>query len=717
MKRLWAWVLAAGILALAGCAGQQEFSTGQRLYQLRQYDEAIAALEKAAAANPKNGEYRRVLADAKKDAARYEYQRGLSFYEKKQLDQALLAFQKSKEYDPELAQAAQAYDFVKKQRDVIQAVVSEIPGLIKAGRPDEALDKIAEVEQYASAFPEVGDMKTQALADSTILHTKQGNVYLADARFDQAQKEFYVALNRTPNYRPAAEGLAKAAAELKAAALVAQALRLLDKNEYQKAYDTAQEALRVVPGHRGALQALIEVSNKWARALYDEGKTLEAKGGFDSYAEALRKYERAGALTERFADLDERIAALRKVLAGEFLRRAQQYQQLGDDYLGLALVNYKMSFDCDPTQTEVARRATAVKEAFDKRRAFYIDIRSADQTSGGASFSKQLAQMLKETAISSGIGDLYVMAPSEESAVKSSAPSAGGLSGRRVTIFTSLLSENVLTTGRTRPQLMRSKYKVGTRWVPNPSYEEQRQTLADVDAKEIATEQDFRQAENEFDTATTPAEKELAQANLDFFRQRLFDAQDALAQARKQYAATPEQVQEEVYEPYDYKVFTVTMAAKVEVSLEVADTETSTVKSTEIIEGTAKAEDKYNDGVKPTDSEGVTPDVESLPSDQELLADARKSAADKAIARLRKLLSELAGTYYERGKAFEAVGNSESASEYYYAFYLSTPDKTSPEALAAIEYVRAHTHLITPDETRKLLPEAPSPAAGTQAPK
>ena len=49
----------------------------------------------------------------------------------------------------------------------------------------------------------------------------------------------------------------------------------------------------------------------------------------------------------------------------------------------------------------------------------------------------------------------------------------------------------------------------------------------------------------------------------------------------------------------------------------------------------------------------------------------------------------------------------EGAAEYFYAFYLSVPNKLSPEAIEAIEYVRNQTHLITPQERRP--PGTPAP--------
>ena len=94
-----------------------------------------------------------LLTKIKQDAARAEYQRGLQFYEKRQLDQALVAFEKAKSYNPSFAEATRAYETVRQRRDLVQTVVTDIPNLIAAGKPDEALAKLAEVEQFAADLP------------------------------------------------------------------------------------------------------------------------------------------------------------------------------------------------------------------------------------------------------------------------------------------------------------------------------------------------------------------------------------------------------------------------------------------------------------------------------------------------------------------------------------------------------------------------------------
>jgi len=178
-----------------------------------------------------------------------------------------------------------------------------------------------------------------------------------------------------------------------------------------------------------------------------------------------------------------------------------------------------------------------------------------------------------------------------------------------------------------------------------------------------------------------------------------YDAQDRGAGLGTKVARTPEQMEDEVFQPYDYRVYTVIMNAKVEVSLEVADPDTFAVKNLEVMSGTASAQSTYNDGVSATDANGVTPQAESLPSESELVSQARVSTAGRAVEWLKKSLGSLSVQYYQRGKDLAEIGDTEQAAEYYYAYYLSTPDKESPESLEAIDYVRRHTHLVTADET------------------
>jgi tetratricopeptide (TPR) repeat protein len=688
MRRLLAIAIVAA--ALAGCAGQQDYDMAMRLYQVRQYDEALQHVQTAVRNDPENARYRELLTKIRQDAARAEYQRGLQFYEKRQLDLALVAFEKARTYNPEFTEAATAYDTVKQRRDLIQAVVKDIPTFIASGKPDEALAKIDEIGQFAANFPELPNLKMQALAASTVAHAKQGIVHMQAGRFEDARKEFIIALHRTPNYRPAAEGLAAAEAQMEAARL-------------EEAFALLQQALKVVPGHAGARAAMVDLTSEWARALYDQGRALEEAGGFDDLAEALRKYERASALTERFADVAQRIANIRSQLTAEFMRRAQQYEQLGPEYLGLALINYRMALHTDESLVEVSRRIAQMDRAYDGRRAFYIDIRPADTTSAGASFTRQLAQQLKEAALMSGIENLYVLA-SYDGTAGASAPSPGS-PGRRLVIFTSLLKEDVTTTGENKPETVRSRYRVGTRFAPNPVFQEARRALAQAQAQETEVQQDYEDALARLRQADTPEEADAAEADVDFERRRWYDAQDNVTVAQKALAETPEDVEQEVYQPYDYLVFSVTMDAQVEVSLEVADPESGVVRKLRVIGGEAAANDRYTEAVSATDAENAKPDPKELPTSSELLASARKDAAGKAVGWLKETLAQLSIRYYQDAKELEEIGNTEGAAELFYAFYLSTPDKQSPEAKEAIAFIREHTHLITPEEVAPLRPQ------------
>lgn len=697
-KTFLLFVAVAVVASAAGCAGQREYSLAKRLFELRQYEEAIRTAEKAVEKNPTNSEYRELLERARQTAAREEYNRGLRYYGKAQLDRALDSLDKAARYDPDFEEARQAYLQVKARRDLIDKIVTRIPTLISQGKPDEALEKIKEVKAYVFDFPRIRDHKMRALEQSTLLHAKRGTLALQKGLFAEAQKEFEIALNRTPGFSPAVDGLSRTNAQLNAADLVARGKAFLTQERFRDAYRSFREALETVPGHAEASQGLVETSSLWARALLEEGGQFEARGDFDSKAQALRKYEKAGRLTALSPDTNDRIEALKRALAGEFRLRGDQYRELGEDYQALALVNYRMSLYCDPGQLALARSVAALKQAFDNRRAFYVDIRSDADSSAGASFSKQLAQTLKQAVIASGIRDLYVVAPFDRATGYEALATRRGLAGRHLTIFTSLLSEPVIVRGENKPEIVQSTYRLGTRYVPNPAYNAARMALADARYSENDVEQEFERLLALLRRTDDEDEREELLSELDFQRSLLEDAEDNTIDAIKVLANTVEDVEQEVIQPYEYLVYTVSMEAKVEVSLEVADPYRGSTQTLEVLSGVALAEDTYNEGVQPTDTRGVQSNPKSLPTQSELLATARKHAATAAVEWLKKSLSELSMQYYNRAKELEEIGDLERAAEYFYAFYLSTPRRESPEALEAIEYVRDQTHLITPDE-------------------
>lgn len=694
--------IVAALLAaviLAGCAGQQEYARGRRYFELEQYEEAMKAAEIAVEKDPGSREYRTFLDEVRQTAARDEYNRGLLLYGRNQLSAAIAAFERATRYDPDFAAAEKAYRSVRERRDVVAEIVSAIPGILAADNPDEALNRIVEIQVYSGEFPKITALKVRALEQSTILHAKRGSLALQDGMFDEARIEFQIALNRTPGYSPAVEGLSRATAQIRAGSLLEAARGLMAQGRYSQAHDKLQEALAVVPGHAGTTEALGEVINRWSQALYEEALELEEAGGFDNLAEALRRYERAASLAAVMPDIEDRIEALKTALAPQFKARGEQYEELGHDYHGLALINYQTSLYCDPGQVELSRKVAVLKEAFDNRRAFYIDIRSEGESSVGSSFSKELTQTLKKAVIASGIRDLYVVAPFEGAGSASALAEQRGLAGRHLTIFTSLLSEPVTVRGENKPEVVRSTYRVGTRYIPNPEYHEARRALAEAKARENEVQQDYERLLAEFRRADEE-DRDTILGDLEFQRSLLDDAEDETIEEERKLAATDEQVEKEVFQPYDYLVYTVTMEARVEVSLEVADPYRGATKTLEVITGTARAEDAYNEGVQPTDTANAVNNPRDLPTQSELLEAAREDAAEKAVAWLQSALTELSLQYYNRARELEELGNIEGAAEYYYAFYLSAPEKSSPRAREALEFVREQTHLIMPEERR-----------------
>jgi len=665
---------------------------------MQQYEEALKTAGEAVAKNPTNSQYRSLLEQVQDTAARYEYNIALRYYGKNQLSRALESIEKAVAYKSDFEEARQAYLQVKARLDLVDKVVTEIPSLIANGRPDEALARIQEVQPYASDFPQIRNLKIRALEQSTLLHSKQGLLALQEADYESARNHFQVALNRSPGYPPAVDGLSRANAQLKAQNLVGEGKSLLAQERYSQAYRKFEEALGIVPGHAEAAKGLSEVAARWGRALYRQGEELEAQGDFDSMAEALRSYERAGRLTSLSPETSERVEALKRALAGEFRMRGQEYEQLGEDYHGLAVINYQMSLYCDPKQVELSRRAVTLKEAFDNRRAFYIDIRSEADSSAGATFTKQLTQTLKTAVIESGIKDLYVVAPFDRTDGGENLSSVQGLSGRHLTIFTSLLSEPVIVRGENRPETVQSNYRLGTRFVPNPAYDKGRRAVIEARAEEKDVEQEYERLLEQLRRVDDEDERDSLLSEIEFQRALLDDAEDATIEAERILAATAEQTEEEVFQPYEYLSYTVTMEAKVEVSLEVADPYKGATRTIEVIKGSTVAADAYTEGVEPTDSQGAVTDPKELPTQSELLAEARGDAVTNAVEWLKGALGELSLQYYNRAKELLEIGNIERAAEYYYAFYLSTPERESPEALEAIEFVRRQTHLITPDE-------------------
>jgi tetratricopeptide (TPR) repeat protein len=196
---------------------------GLYLNSLTRYSEARAALEKAVALDPKNSHYQWALGDTYildwKDSTSIE--RGLGLYQ--------LAVQ----LDPTNTKALYAYGMalsrrgtpadLKKAITLFEQLVKVNPidtnGYFKLAETYRRLGMKKEADARYARFQvlfEKGRKQTKdkyaaaAFLDTAESHTRLGQRYLQQGKWELAVKEFLFALERDPNSSPAKSGLAEA---------------------------------------------------------------------------------------------------------------------------------------------------------------------------------------------------------------------------------------------------------------------------------------------------------------------------------------------------------------------------------------------------------------------------------------------------------------------------------------------------------------------------
>lgn len=327
------------LLLLYGCAQNPHYVKGRSWERAGQWEEAVAELEEAVRAEPKNTRYARELETAKKTLAEVYYTRGQKILQEpsKNLYQVLSAksyFQKALENNPQqkgaregLSQSILLAEPLQKKREEVylQAKKLEDNGAWPLAR--EEMKKVLQVDpSYLPAQENLQFIEKILSVETLLQEAKQ-----AEAGGDKVKaKELYrQAAALLPEFIPAQEAYQKLEQEEKDK-LVRQRLsfaQLLVKNKMEEqAQKVLEEAQKIDPSSSAVKNNLYMVKMKRADEYVEQGdKLFTAK----KFGEASVYYRRALAL---MPDHQKAVEGLDFSVGGEaqaHYLNARAYQQKG----------------------------------------------------------------------------------------------------------------------------------------------------------------------------------------------------------------------------------------------------------------------------------------------------------------------------------------------------------------------------------------------------
>jgi general secretion pathway protein D len=157
------WITLLVLILGSGCAASSAFKRGQKLEQLRNYDEAVLQYKDAYEREPKNHEYRLYFERARNQAGTMHADLGRKFKELGQLDEALAEFRRGAEIDPSNQLAVQETRVVEKMIKERQQKEEEekrkLSQIVERNKMTAPRDALAPVHTTPIVLKLSGDLK------------------------------------------------------------------------------------------------------------------------------------------------------------------------------------------------------------------------------------------------------------------------------------------------------------------------------------------------------------------------------------------------------------------------------------------------------------------------------------------------------------------------------------------------------------------------------
>jgi tetratricopeptide (TPR) repeat protein len=299
---------------------------GNALRNLKRFEEARAAYEKAIALKPKMSEAYNSLGNIHKDLKRAEAalasydqaialkpdyaealcNRGTALHDLKRFDEALISYQKAIQLNPDFAEAhsnrGNTLKMLKRLDDALAAhdkAIALAPGFAEAhGNRATALKDLRRFEDALSGYDRAIGLKP----NYDEAHRNKGLVLIDLKRFDEALRSFEKAISINPNFAEAHHNRGNV---------------LTCLNRFDEAAVSFEDALRLMPldQHYGRgivltdLKRLDEALSSYDQAIAmkpDDAKAHHNRGlvlaDLKRFEEALVSYDRAIALDPDFAE-------------------------------------------------------------------------------------------------------------------------------------------------------------------------------------------------------------------------------------------------------------------------------------------------------------------------------------------------------------------------------------------------------------------------------
>jgi tetratricopeptide (TPR) repeat protein len=694
---------------LHGCATtKSSYKEGMQYLDAQAYDQAVEKLAQAQSEKPTDPNIAADLERARQLAAEHHFQVGVTLSEQNEINGALINFGKAKEYQPQNTTYMKRYDQEKDKYDQLAVRIRKAVADAGAQKQwDRSLEVLTSMKNYESSFPEISRGTQQLKEEAASFYENRSEEKMAMQDYEGAYNEIEKALDYSRKERLKSKKKA-----LHHILLSDQALK---KKEYLEAYDEIQKGLEFEPNNPELKKYEKRLVDQWAEILYNDAIQASNDGRL---LLAKARLTQLSKLKPGYLNVEELLSEFQSSLATDYYTRADALLTSEDrSWTGTALANYLLVREQHNTQfpdleDKIAETKRRLKQEVELRIALDFKNKSEDPGAAGIVKDQILArlnnrnelknvnileretidEMLREQGLGQGFLD------------ESTSLQVKKIKGIHAGVVGEVRKVSVKESGRNRSTSGSSRYKSGTRLIPNPGYQTAQMNVSQAQQEVFNAQQQLNNAELENrQVQSRPIPKAqpgtagmigalagaLSRGTSSFAvgaaRKRLNAAQNRLRNAQVYLGRTPQQVEEPVWADYTYKIYNLKLEGEVVISFRIVDYTTSEmIGKPHLIRKQEVKKDRYIPG---DPAKGVPNDPNVLPTIEEFKTTLLVQAIDDTYNALKSELSGHSENYYDRGQTAENNGLGKDAVENYIRYIYSATNLADARVQHANDYI------------------------------
>jgi len=680
------------------------YKDGLAYMEARAYDKAVVKLTEALRKKPKNKRIQKALKQAKKLGAKEHYEKGVKFSNKNKINAALFELEKAKTYLPDNTIYLDRYNREKRKYiDLTATMKSAIKNAAQHQQWDEAIKTLESFKIYESSFSDIsqkiGDLKKNA----AVYHEKLSDQNLSQKEYNSALKEIEKAIHfseeeKLKNKKKAIHHLLLSNIALK-------------NKDYLNAYEEISKGLEFQPNQPELKNKEHLIINQWVDILYNEAIQASNDGNL-ALAEA--RLSRLSRLKPGYLNVEKLLAEYQSSLASTYYTKAvdmlnlENHSMAGTALAYLLLVREQHKNQFPDLDDKILAAKKLLRKEVELR--ISIDFKNESQEPGAASYVKD--QLLARLKGSRGLKNIVIL---EREAIneilreqglgqgfldESTSLQVKKIKGIQAGIKGSIVKVRIKESGMQRPTYGSSKYKSGTRMVPNPLYPQAQMTANQSQQEYMIAQQDANAAKLE----SSRAQAQYGAAGLAGAFQSLgasltaagarnsaSAAKQKWEKAQQKLAETPMQIKEDIWSDFRYEMYDLKLEGEVVITFRMINFTTSEIGKVHTIKKSDVATDKYVPG---DPGKGVPTDPNTLPTEEEFKKILLAEAINETVLAMKEELSTYSFEFYTKGLRAEEDNLPDTAMEKYMRFIYSAPDLHDPRVQHANSYIYKKTGLM-----------------------